>query len=179
MVVLFVSALVSTVVLVNFGDFTSKTSFENEALNVALEVKKAQVYGMNGKEVSAGSFGVPYGISIGIDNPNSFIFFSDNNQNNIYNPPAENISTLKINDGFIIDDICVNTIFCEKSYSTILNGFTILFKRPNPDAIIYTISRSNGNPISLYSNISIKIKRISDGSIKTINVTNTGQIYIN
>ncbi len=179
LVVFFVSSVVATAVMANFGDFTSQTEFENEALNIALTIREAQVYGLSGKEVGV-DFGVAYGVYFDIDTPNSFVLFSDQDYDNKYDT-SEEVDVFAISDSFKINDVCFVTAsgsFCESSESYI-DALEFIFKRPNPDTGIYFILSSNGSPFGPYAAGYVILERISDGSTKTINVTNTGQIYVN
>ncbi len=176
LVVFFVSSVVATVVMTNFGDFTSETEFENEALNIALTIREAQVYGLSGKEVEA-DFGVTYGVVFSDSEPNSFTLntFRDQDTNYIFYTLNEvNVEeTFLIKDGFRIVDVCFDSD-CE------FYGAGFMFERPNPDADMYVlISEGGGFLDSGYSNGSVVLERISDGSTKTINITDTGQIYVN
>ncbi len=177
MVVLFVSALISTVILANFGDFTSQTEFDNEALNIALTVREAQAYGIGSREIS-GKFGVAYGVIFKKSTPNSFTLDTFGTGSGGYYSQFDITpeKTIKIKDGFKISKLCL--ISQNSTYCNYL-GVATVFKRPNPNANIYLLW-SNGNFILVnFSGVKITLKRISDGTIKTINITNTGQIYVN
>ncbi len=183
--VIFVSALVSTTVLVNFGAFTSNTEFENQTLNIALTIRDAQSYGASSLISTSINTKSTYGVYFNINGlsgngKNSFVLFADKNTNNKYDAGTEEIKTIEVNKDFKIKDVCVGTIpnICESSDSFV-NGIVFLFKSPNPDAHIYWIPINfNNNSQGPVVNGRIIISN-PKGKEKIINVTDTGQIYIN
>ncbi len=174
LVVFFVSSVVATVVMTNFGDFTSETEFENEALNIALTIRQAQVYGISAKETTTG-FNTEYGVVFNKSTPSSFTLntFRDIDNNKFYTSDEVNVEeTFLIKGDFEIIDLCIEA-------SCIYTGTAFVFKRPDPSSHIYFRFLGNIFAGGAFTNGRIVLERISDGSIKTINVTDTGQIYVN
>ena len=176
LVVFFVSSMIATVVMTNFGDFTSQTEFENEALNIALAIREAQVYGAGGKG-AGDDLGVAYGVVFSDSKPNSFTLntYKDlDSQYSFYTQGETNVEEVfLIKDGFEISDVCFDND-CN------FYGGAIIFERPNPDSDLYVLIADGSNFVDVgYLKAQIILERISDESTKTINVTDTGQIYIN
>jgi len=181
MVVFGISAIIATVVIGKYPDFSSKIEFENEALDIALTLREAQVYGVGARRVSVGSpadpFNVAYGVSFDITNPKIFILFADLDNNGFYDAvKGEKIETVVIKDNFEIKDLCIqsSSLACLPFGGYKFLGIT--FKRPNPDANI-SIFASPTLKI-LGKNATIELKNIKTNEIKTIKVTDTGQISV-
>lgn len=171
LVVFSISALIATIMMASYPNFTSSLEFENAALDIALIIREAQVYGVSSfLEESTGSFDVPYGVNFNMSNSNSFILFADIvNANNMYDS-GEEIKTIYIKDTFKINNICIHNGLCY-SLSTFWNPLNITFKRPTPDAVI-KLNNVSGNLGY------IEIENKKNGNIKKITVRNTGQISV-
>jgi prepilin-type N-terminal cleavage/methylation domain-containing protein len=200
-VVMGIFAVVSIIMLFNYSKYQSSISVNNLAQDIALTIRKAQVYaiGVKGTDVSGGSKQFPgYGIHFYLPNisgnptdgdSRSFIFFSDipmfpggigdktYNQltsscdNLMFGNECMNIVTIKGNDR--ITELC-NGATCVNS--VLSPSVDIIFTRPNPEPMF--CFKTNGSSCSsLASYISVKIQSI-DGTEKVVSVWNTGQIRI-
>lgn len=184
LVTLTIFSIMTGIVLFNQESFNNTIFLSNLASDIALSVREAQTYGINIKETEIESKDfVPYGVSFKIKSGGStdfsnkdFILFADLNKNSLYDSNyktctsgSECIEKYSIKRGNYIKSICVseNDGVCKEK-----DKVDILFRRPNPDAIIKT---DNGGKV--YSYVKIVVSSAS-GNIKTIVVRNTGQIYV-
>ena len=112
---------------------------ENLAYDVALSIRKAQVFGLSIRESSPGVFDTGYGVHFDTSSNNSYIFFKDTNKNKKYDDSSEVLETFSIGKGNTIAQFCT-TLFTgvEKCSPSGITYLDIIFERPNPDAIIKT-----------------------------------------
>ena len=163
----------------------SQTGFNNSVLvsdlsyDIAVTVRQAQDYGVNVNESQANTFssyGTYFNIGSGGSNKN-YVFFADTDNNgsfhgapNVVYCPAndtECIRSYTISNGNYISGICAGA---DSGHCASTNALTILFTRPNPDAII----TSDSGPAA-YADITISS---ANGVKKDIIVTKVGQIYV-
>lgn len=170
-IVIAIFVIITIQILANYSGLSSNKSLEALAQEVALSFREAQVYGIGVR--GQGQLFYSRGIHIDADidhsqNNKTLLFFIDSNGNGTYDQ-GELVKTFTIKSANYIDRVCAN-------YKTDFNGncghplqsVDVLFKRPNPDAVII----SGGQQ---FSDVAIVLKSIRD---KTRNVViwNTGQI---
>jgi len=173
-----ISAIIAAITIASYPDFTSNVELENVALDIALTIREAQVYGVGAKEVDIGTgqFDYAYGVHFDTGNKNSFVVFADKDGNGVYNDiyeaSTENLETIPIKSGFRIVNLCVNFTCTLAGWNSV--NFT--FKRPNPDAKIKISAGSTASGFATWG--TVEIENIKTGKTKTITVTNTGQISV-
>ena len=136
LVVVGIMTVVSSVILFNQSSFSNSILLGNLAYDVALSVRTAQTYGIGTRGVSATSFDSPYGIYFNKPsiNPNSYLLFTDTNANLRYDV-GEPTQTFTFQAGYHVQGVCVmNGATYEADCTT--RSVNIVFKRPEPDAII-------------------------------------------
>lgn len=166
LVVISIFSAISVITIANLPKFSSKVEFDNQALELALDIREAQVYGMGVREDSTnfGQFKSGRGIFIEKSSADHYIVFEDRNNNGRFDVDAREQTggDIFFKEGFNIIDICLDYI-CNTSSSV-----NIVFKRPNPDALIY--------PAGYFAVIKLQS---SSGDTRDVTVTSTGQIYVN
>lgn len=203
MVVLAIFAVVSSIVIFNYGSFQSNVSLGNLSENIALSIRRAQGYsiGVEGVHQTVGgtlfpSYGMHFGSLVGQPNfgKKSFVFFADippdslNPANKQYDQ-ADNSSCgiaqlaigsecMEITNITTTDQVvgvCPNTDgTCSPTASV-----DITFTRPNQDAYFcYKPDPQNLNCDPSVSSVRIQIQSLNGTQTKTISVWNTGQIQI-
>lgn len=155
--------IITTVVLMRYGAFNSSTLLNSLAYDVALSIREAQVLSISvtGDE---GDFGFAHGMHF--TTGTSYTLFRDLNNNDRYNSNNnEALTTYSIGQRNEIVDLCANET-CG------LSRLDILFRRPEPDAIIV--------PQPAVSNISSArvVVASPDGTSRTVRIWPTGQISI-
>lgn len=201
LVVVAIFMVVSGLVIFNYSNFRSTVSLENLAQDIALTVRKAQVFALGVKGVNAQFPG--YGIHINLDsattttttsvrgNSKSFIFFADiplspgtpgavgDKQYNMRSGiPCDGSSLGAGNE--CVDIVTITTpdeirSICTSASTCYTSGsLDIVFTRPNPEASICYIP-SSGIASCSNSHVDI-IVAAQDGTTKSVTVWNTGQI---
>ena len=182
-VVVAIFAVVSSIVIFNYGSFKSSVSLQNLSEDIALSVRRAQAYaiGVQGSQVGGGTQFPGYGIHFDKTNsPKAFVLFADISGNKKYNNSSgcgisnlsatnECMEIVYIKSTDSITDICGDSTCGKKSGD-------IMFLRPNPDAF-FSVCPTSGACGSSYSSTKVEITS-QDGIKKIITVWNTGQISI-
>jgi hypothetical protein len=167
--------IITTIVLVKHSEFSGTLLVENLAYDIALSVRKAQVFGLSVREFEAGSseFNVGYGIHFESSDNKSYIFFADRNRNEKYDDSSEIIETLILRKGNIISEFCGTLANgTEKCSPSDLSYLDIVFERPNPDAIIKGSIAGD-----IYASAKVTV-RSPQGTEWNINTIITGQISV-
>ena len=177
LVTITIFVLLTGIVLFNQNGFNNGILLKNLAYDIALNIKQAQTYGIAVRESQTVSTFSSYGVYFDLANNKNFILFSDTNSSGIFNGnpscpvgDAECIQKYSISRGSYIKDICINS-----DASCGITKLTILFKKPNPNAIMSAVnSQSN---LSNLTSAKIIISSAS-GATSSVIVTNVGQIYV-
>jgi len=192
-VVLSIFAIMSTIIFFNYGEFQAKVDIKSLASDIALKIVQAQKSAVNGvlpslsqqsSEISGWkpAYGVYFNSSTTNDIPNvpfnkEFIYFTDLNQNGIYdasNCPGSSECldrvTITKNNSILSIDQC-DTLTCIPS-----SPISITFKRPDSSAIFHL-----GNALltltgSQYIQITIKSPKTAMAKIK---IYPSGRIQVN
>lgn len=184
-VVVAIFSIISGIVLWNYGRFSSNLVITNLAYQAALAVREAQVYGISVKQTKTGaSFSAAYGVWFTATNNQQFYLFSDANGNHLYDVANETEDIYKLNGSSKISQICaigISVTYCSNiaavpgSYA--LNGLSVVFSRPNPDANIYVY---DGASIvnAAFQKTEIQFSSTNGDKVSRLTVTNTGQISI-
>lgn len=179
LVVIAIFVVITTIVIARNAQFNNSIILGTLAYDVALSIREAQAYGLGVREVGIGSpedFDTPHGIEIYSDDhvsedPSKYYLGADLNDNGwIDESNDERIKTFSLNRGFVISDICGSGV--QQSCDSTAPGLSIVFKRPEPDAVMQTAA---GAPWE-YAEITLESP---DGtSQRTVTITNSGQIAV-
>ncbi len=184
-VVIGIFAVLSSVVFANYGDFNVKASLDNLTHQVALYVRQAQVYGISVSSTYSEFKGYGVYFSASSADQKTFIFFNDQNGNGRYDPMSspcsgdpsdECVEKIKVQSGDYIYQIWAN----QKTLSpgTELEAVHIVFTRPNPDARILGINKSDGSTFAgQIADVEIYLKSARE-AVKRIVVWSTGQVAV-
>jgi len=154
--------IVTAIVVVRYGAFNSSVLLRNQAYEVALAIREAQVYSVSvrGEE---GNFRDAYGIHIENLPTQQYILFVD---------ADEEVDTFTVDSRFEISEVCLGTASapgCGK------DSMTVTFKRPDFDANM----RSSPAAGSLANRGAITLEPASRGSgTRTILIQSTGLISV-
>ncbi|MBT3282824.1 prepilin-type N-terminal cleavage/methylation domain-containing protein [bacterium] len=167
--------IIMSVILVKHSEFSGTLAVENLAYDIALSIRKAQVFGLSVREFKDGgsNFNVGYGLHFDSSANDSYIFFVDANRNEKYDDSSEIIEVFALNKGNTISEFC--TLVSSSSQKCSVSDITyldIIFERPNPDAIIKSSAVSD-----LYTSAVITIAS-PNGAKWDITTITTGQISI-
>ncbi|QQR82868.1 type II secretion system protein [Candidatus Campbellbacteria bacterium] len=165
-------ALISTVVLVRNGQFDNEVLLADVAYDVALSVRQAQNYGINvlgqGNE-----FDFPYGVYFEPDMTTYTLFQDKASTDYRYTPDEETLETFTLGRGFTVARICTDVSSLDACDVSRIENATIIFKRPNPDAIINADEKGG----SAMGAVGIELVAPRGGS-RFIVVRSTGQISV-
>lgn len=165
--------IITSIILAKHSTFSGTLLVENLAYDIALTIRKAQVFGLSIKEATPGVFDTGYGVHFDITNNNSYIFFKDDNKNKKYDGSSEILETFILKKSNIISKFCGVLIGeIEKCSTGDITYLDILFERANPDAIIKSSALSD-----TYASAEITIISPNETQWK-IETVATGQISI-
>ena len=192
-VVVAIFAVVASVLFFNFSDFNTNVSIRNLSQEVALMVRKSQLYAtgvhnLDGVSASSKTYQA-YGISFSAKTSGGtyeatskrFVLFADtvssgvNNRrytasSSCGNPTTSNecVEAFGITTGDRISSLCTD-LGCSST-----NTVNVVFRRPSPDAEI-CIDTGSGNCTALRSFLKVVI-RSARGQERSVTIWNTGQI---
>jgi prepilin-type N-terminal cleavage/methylation domain-containing protein len=178
LVTISIFVILTGVVIFNESKFNSTVLLTNLAYDTALTIRQAQTYGINVKEFGDSDF-IPYGVHFE-RNAKSFILFADTTYDKNY-PLLSPNPFLGATTTCITLEGCVNRYTIQRGNyisdlkvgnGTSVDTLDIVFKRPNPDALIYSGNTS-------YNNAQIYLKSADGTGSTTISVWSNGLIQIN
>jgi prepilin-type N-terminal cleavage/methylation domain-containing protein len=188
MVVIAIFAIISGVIMFNYGRFSSNMIVTNLAYEAALAVRQAQVYGISVKKTTEGAkFDASYGVWFSESDKQNFYLFSDKDGDKMYDKPLivgdpdlELEESFGFNGSNIIKNFCVTNSVGTRTCSSVsseLQYLSIIFTRPDPEAKIYAFN-SASNRSGPYSKAEIMFTMARGDKIARMTVTNTGQMSI-
>jgi prepilin-type N-terminal cleavage/methylation domain-containing protein len=194
-VVISIFAMISTVTLFNFSDFSTNISLQNISHDIALKIAEVQRKAVSGSfdELQLGlpvDYAPTYGVYIATTSSTSsdfnkpgkeFISFIDlPTTNGVYDPgqtsgPLQTdcspITTECLDRTFITTGDSISSIMLDGAPSS---DVVILFKRPFPDARIYTSATGDA---AQYNNADIEITS-AKGAKKHVIINSIGQVRV-
>jgi len=181
LVVVGVVVVVSGVILASSNRLGGQFLLDNFAYDMALTLREAQQYGISVQNFN-GRFDVAYGVHFDSANPTTYVLFADANgiPNGLYDPgltPTELVQSYTITRGFKISSICT-TLNGVSAEDCTLTSLDVLFKRPEPDALL-SKNRVSCTALSTNCQLTARIKMIAPrGNIKSIVIPANGQMSV-
>jgi type II secretory pathway pseudopilin PulG len=171
--------LVTGAVLARNTSFTATTLLKSQALEISLDLRAAQQYGVNVRADSP-NIRTAYGVYVNAADARNrqIILFLDANDNFLYDA-GEEIEGSQLDSRFVIKEICVpdssnNRVCAEERLAS------VAFKRPNFDAVIAN-SDTSGSNYGLHSKAWLEIVVApADGTPfeRSVFVYESGQITV-
>ncbi len=173
-VVVGILAVISGITLTSYSRFGGQVLLRNLAYDVALSIRQAQVYGISARSFLGSQFSSGHGVYFSfLEGNDQFFMYADVDGNNFFTSIAtEWIETYAIGRGYTIESLCVPSGATTEDCT--VTKLDILFKRPEPDAIIRA---SFGSAFNQYDRARIVI-RSPQGQRLSIFVETTGQISV-
>ncbi|MBI2627472.1 type II secretion system protein [Candidatus Nomurabacteria bacterium] len=176
-VVLSIFAIMSSIILYNYGEFQAKVDIKNLASDIALKIVEAQKSALSGKWTSGAvdgwkpSYGIYFNTS-SADEKKKFTYFADFNNDKIYNDtPLDTISITKGNYIEKIESCAGSPTIC----ALVTNSFlSIIFTRPNSGAVFSSLS----GILTGFDYIQITISS-PQGKTALIKIYPSGRIQVN
>lgn len=205
-VVIFIFAVVSTIILFRYSDFSTAISLRNLSQEVALSIRKAQTLATSvrgGSPTNAFNTTKGYGIYFTTSSneaqygggSTSFVLFRDDDNDGLYDQRSATCGVMTAGNE-CLEKFSIATgdriySVCSVSGCTTTPSLVIYFKRPNPDAKIYFVSDptrqlswvdvrliSKKGVDALMSGANTTALNSNKGFSKTVRVWNTGQIGV-
>ena len=167
--------VITSVILAKHSQFSGTLLLENLAYDIALSIRKAQVFGLSVREFTVGSseFNVGYGIHLDSSDNESYIFLADRDRDEAYGGITEIIETFTLRRGNFISEFCgILSNGVEKCSGSDITFLDIIFERPNPEAIIKSSISADE-----YTSARITVSS-SQGITWNVNTVVTGQISV-
>lgn len=170
LITLAIISVLTVLVMVRYSSFDSAVLLQNQAFEIALDLREAQSYAISVRG-EGNEFREEYGLYFNKNTqPQEYTFWLDNGDTQPTRYQSDTDTTLEVrgmDQRFTLQDICVNDDTCG-----VIN-LSVSFARPNFDAMIV---RGNGNVVN---NAEIVVASVRDSSrTKTIRITSAGQITV-
>lgn len=174
LVVVGILVIISGISLTSYSKFGGQILLRNLAYDIALSIREAQVYGISARSFLGAQFSSGHGVYFSFSEGNNLFFlYTDVDGNNFFTSAAtEWVETVSIGRGYTIDRLCVPTGPTTESCG--ITTLDILFKRPEPDAIIRA---STGSGFTQYDRARIVVVS-PQGNKLSVLVETTGQISV-
>lgn len=173
-VVMGILILISSIILANYSKFGGQILLRNLAYDIALSVREAQVYGISARSFLGAEFAVGHGVYFDLNEGRNFFFlYTDVDSNSFFTSAAsEWVETFSIGRGYTVDRLCIPS--GPSSETCTATRLDILFKRPEPDAIIRA---STGGGLTQYDRARIVVAS-PQGDKLSVLIETTGQISV-
>lgn len=175
-------AMLTGVVLSNYRGYNTNAFFSNASEDIVLALRQAQVYGVGVKgnvDVSGNPIACPpfpnsaFNCSYGAffwQGSHGITVFSDNNSTGYYDP-TEQFSPLLVGASVAWElPISISDLSC--GGNPCLDGVSVIFKRPAPDAFIRDSS------LTIFPFVTITIRDANTGKTASVTITSAGQISL-
>jgi len=176
--VITILVVVSSLILANNARFGGEVLLQNFAYDVALSIRKAQVYGIAVRRSEDGDFNVGYGVHFDSRNMQTeYILFVDKGDG-VYTDQSEILERTSILGGFKIVKLCAISAGSLSGECERVDTLDIFFKRPEPSAFISANGKSGiRNPADLQERGGIDLRSPRGQSIRVF-VEVAGQIAV-
>lgn len=177
LVVVAIMLILTTFILVRHSRFDSTTLLRSLSYSIALSIRQAQVYGTSVRGIgSVGTvvYSPGFGVHLSDTEPTRYFLFGDADGNRAWQA-SETVTTQTLGRSFTIRDFCAVTAGGSTSCMSTgaIDWMTIYFRRPNPEAIIYT-----SNVGATYAHAYIQIQSSAESGVRSVKVTSVGQISV-
>jgi len=169
-------SIITGIVLFQYRSFNTSSLLTNQAYEIALDTRHAQVFAL-GERIDGADPRDEWGVVFKPLAPDIYTIFRDTLDNNKLDAPGEIIDEKSLDNRFEIASLRVKVGANEKEVIPLPGSYlAILFKRPNYDAIFNTSASGITKPID---EVSIVIQSTDDPTAqREITVTATGQITV-
>lgn len=172
-------SLIFTVLLSNNRKTYEKLDLKNQVYNIVLYIRQAQVYSLSVKgftKSGSTTYNTSYGVSLGPVAPNLITFFTDENQNSRYDA-GETHTDFPFIRGIYIQKVCVTKTSGAEDCGAPIDHIDIVFKRPNPDAVMQFLDNGGNNVASRVPPAKIYLSSPS-GFTASVKVDSTGGVTV-
>jgi len=130
--------VITGIVVIKYGAFNNLILLKNQAFQAALDMRSTQTRALSAQGRSGAAFRDGYGVYFNVSaaTRDRYILFVDTNGNNVYNS-GEELETRMLDSRFVLSSLCSGS-------NCGLSTMSVVFKRPNFDAVINNGSVSIG-----------------------------------
>ena len=174
LVTISILVVITSIVLVNQNRFGGNIMLSNLAYQAALTIRQAQTYGLAVREAGAGTgnFSGAYGVHFSSANLTQLIVFVDSDGSGKYTDASENVVISNISGANRIASFCGTLAGGTQKCNPEITSLDVLFRRPDPDAIIKSDIVGDTYGSALITFIS------PQGLTRNVYVAVTGQISV-
>jgi prepilin-type N-terminal cleavage/methylation domain-containing protein len=188
-VVVGIFTLIMSVALWNQRSLNNNILISNLGYEIALAVRETQAYGIGVRARTGAStaqdFRGGFGMFVDLSSPQQIIVFNDLDNDQVYDAPTEIFATYQFRNqnGNRITALCAEQNAnqpCGIGGPTSYQQLTILFKRPNPEALFSAVgTKGNGGSTGVKSGPAyIVINTPTQNNCRAIIIDSTGQIRV-
>lgn len=178
MVTITIVTMITAIVMIRYSAFDSSVLLNNQAFEIALDIRETQVRSISVQADDSGSgdvFSSNFGLYFDRDTGDEYIFFRDNltsalGNDGRYDAGEEIGEPYELDARFTISDVYVNS-----NASNDVNNASIVFQRPNFDARFGFSSPPGGGVASVH--ITVASKR-NPSATRSVTVYNSGLITV-
>ena len=171
--------LITGMILANSSRLGGQFILDNFAYDLALTLRESQQYGISVQRFN-NSFKNAYGMHFNNSSQTTYVMFVDSSTNGIYDAaasPSEIVQSYTITRGYKITNLCATATSGGTEVCS-LDRLDIVFKRPEPDALI-SKSGLSCTASSANCQFSARIEmRSPRNNIRSIVIPNNGQISV-
>jgi prepilin-type N-terminal cleavage/methylation domain-containing protein len=177
LVTIAIFVFMTAVIMAKYNSFYSGTIFKNIAYDIALTIRQAQTYGISVKINESPNYNRAYGVNISALNSTVNRKFSLNSYtpNNLVYNIASSEKIYNIKHGAFIRYIHTYDF---SAGGDRLTDVDIIFKRPNPEAIICATDLTTSVRSCGYKTVRIAIRSGNGVDSKYVFVNSSGQIVV-
>lgn len=169
--------IVSAIIVVRYGAFNSSVLLKNQAYEIALSLREAQVFTISSRG-QGNDFRDEYGVYFENLPAQDFVIFIDLDKDRIYDGGNELIEVVTLDSRFRISDLCLltsgDTPDCSAGGIT---NLSVMFARPDFDAEF--VASGNPQPFETRVQASVELSTTDGGPIiRNVLVSSAGQISV-
>ncbi len=177
--------LMMSVVLFGYRAYNDNIILSSAASEMAVTIRQAQSYGVSVKQLAGtNDFNTSYGIWFDLSNPGSYYMFADKNGNGKYDGDAscsagaECVEKDDLKNNVTFSSFCsTNSVGVEACPAPGVQSVSVLFKRPNTEAYIYSFDSTGSLVSNSYNAVKIIFRTLS-GQQSNVSVNRIGQVMI-
>lgn len=177
MVTITIVTLITALVMVRYSSFDSSILLNNQAFEIALDLRDTQVRSISVQANDTGNsdaFSSNFGVYFEMSNPSRYVFFQDRAT---YVSGVGRYDTVEaVGDAFELDPrFVIRDIYVNNNSSLDVANASIVFQRPNFDARFGFTS----SPVSNVASVHIVIGSVRNtAALKTVSIYNSGLITV-
>lgn len=168
--------LITGILITRYGTFNSAVLLKSQAYEVALLIRKAQLYAVSSQSDEGNyQYSDRYGVYLS-KGDQTYVLYRNENADSRYNAGTDvALETAQLDDRFELRDI----VDADNGGDPVGDGdISIVFTRPNFDAVFYDGSGLLGVGVVYLEIVTSDGEGNDSGTLRTVEVTSAGQITV-